>query len=71
MKGWLTAEPRWPNLAIPVEEVMRAIVNLIIAAMLVVGLAGCTTTKTAATEGNIKCALCNYTAPGAETGGPG
>jgi uncharacterized lipoprotein len=50
---------------------MRAIVNLIIAAMLVVGLAGCATTKTAATEGNIKCALCNYTMPGAEADGPG
>ena len=50
---------------------MRAIVNLIIAAMLVVGLAGCATTKTVATEGNMKCALCNYTVPGAEAGGPG
>jgi predicted component of type VI protein secretion system len=53
------------------EEAMKAIVKLFIAAMLVVGLAGCTTTKTASSPDKVKCALCEYTMPGADAGGPG
>ena len=50
---------------------MKAMANIIIVALLVAGTVGCTPTKTAMEPDKVKCAFCEYTAPGSDAHGPG
>jgi ActR/RegA family two-component response regulator len=53
------------------ESMKEIVVNIMIVAMLVAGVAGFATTKTAVAAGTVKCGLCDYIPPGAEVGSPG
>ena len=51
--------PCWPDRAIQAEEAMKAILNLIVSVLLVVGLVGCAATSPPATT-KVKCPTCGY-----------